>query len=283
MSDGVTTTSENEQSGPHIPTTQGAVIEIQGHPVEFFVGSTKFEVTTTIFSTWIFMAILFVLVAVLNIAMRTKALPRIRAFGVDVVTRIDTFFADLLGDKKYARRFLPLVGSFFVFIFLGNLLGLAFDYISMVIPALHEYLRPINSDMNTTVAMALSIVIVAQATGIIIKGPVHHFGHYLFNFSGHSFIEKCISVFVGWIHLVGEFARIVSLSVRLFGNIFAGVILISVFGYIATLIPVAGNAFGIIFVLPFWFFELMVAFLQAFIFMTLSGIYLKEGFTKESH
>lgn len=118
----VNTTSENHQEGPHIPTTQGAVIEIQGHPVEFFVGGVKFEVTSTIFSTWIFMAILFVLVAVLNLAMRTPLLPRIRMFGVDVVTKIDTFFTGLLGDRDYARRFLPLVGSFFVFIFLGNLL-----------------------------------------------------------------------------------------------------------------------------------------------------------------
>lgn len=158
-----------------------------------------------------------------------------------------------------------------------------FDYVSMVVPVLHEYLRPINSDMNTTVAMALSIILVAQATGIVTKGPIHHFGHYLFNFSGHSIIEKLINVFVGWLHFIGEFARIVSLSVRLFGNIFAGVILIAVFGYIANLIPVMGNVFGIVFVLPFWFFEIMVAFLQAFIFMTLSGIYLKEGFTKEAH
>lgn len=105
-------------------------------------------------------------------------------------------------------------------------------------------------------------------TGIMTKGVVHHFGHYLFNFSGHSLVEKIINVPVGWIHFLGEFTRVLSLSVRLFANIFAGIALIGVIAYIGTLIPVSG--IGGILVLPFWFFELMVAFLQAFIFMTLS-------------
>ena len=175
--------AKTEQQGPHIPTTRGSVIEIQGQPVEFFVAGVKFEVTSTIFSTWIFMAILFVLVAVLHLAIRTDLFPRVRMFGMDVITRLDAFFTNLIANKKQARRFLPFVGSFFMFIFLGNLLGLVFDYLSMVFPILHEYLRPINSDMNTTVAMALLIVLVAQVTGIITKGPVQHFGHYLFNYS----------------------------------------------------------------------------------------------------
>lgn len=51
--------------------------------------------------------------------------------------------------------------------------------------------------------------------------------------------------------------------------------------YLGTLIPVA--SVGGILVLPFWFFELLVAFLQAFIFMTLSGVYLKESLTVAEH
>ena len=96
-------------------------------------------------------------------------------------------------------------------------------------------------------------------------------------------IEKIINVFVGWLHFIGELARIVSLSLRLFSNIFAGVILLGVMFYIGTIIPHTYGIFGAMFALPFWFFELLVALLQAFIFMTLSSIYLKEASVLEEH
>jgi F-type H+-transporting ATPase subunit a len=84
-----------------------------------------------------------------------------------------------------------------------------------------------------------------------------------------------VSVFIGWLHFFGEFIRIGSLSLRLFLNIFVGIILIAVMTYMGTLIP--GYHIGKFLTLPFWFFELLVAFLQAYIFMTLSGLYIKES------
>jgi F-type H+-transporting ATPase subunit a len=260
-------------AGPHIPGTQGEVIDglsVMGFPV-----------TNTILSTWIFMVFLFLGVAVLYTALRTNGLPRVRAFGIDMVSRLDDFLTNALSEKRIARKFLPLVGWFFVFIFLGNVFGLIFDWINLSFPAMHAYLRPINSDMNTTVVLAVTTIFVAQMTGIFKKGLFHHFGHYLFNWSGSSLVEKIINVPVGWIHFLGEFTRILSLSVRLFANIFAWVALIGVMAYLGTLIPI-GSVGGIL-VLPFWFFELLVAFLQAFIFMTLSGVYLKESLTVAEH
>lgn len=160
-------------------------------------------------------------------------------------------------------------------------MGLIYDWMNMVFPVLHGYLRPINSDLNTTVVLAGTTIIISQMTGIFTKGFFSHFGHYLFNASGHSLVEKIINVPVGWIHFLGEFTRVLSLAVRLFANIFAGVALIGVMAYLGTLVP-AGPIGGII-VLPIWFFELLVAFLQAFIFMTLSGVYLKESLTVADH
>ncbi len=260
-------------SGPHIPGTQGEVIH------GWSLGSIP--VTNTIFSTWIFMVFLFVGVALLYTALVTKHFPRMKAFGLDIVGRLDTFLTNALGEKRIARKFLPLVGGFFVFIFLGNVFGLIYDWVNLSFPAMHAYLRPINSDMNTTVVLALTTIVVAQLTGIFKKGFFQHFLHYLFNFSGSSLVEKIINVPVGWIHFLGEFTRIISLSVRLFANIFAGVALISVMAYLGTLVHL--GALGGVLVLPFWFFELLVAFLQAFIFMVLSGVYLKESLTISEH
>jgi len=89
-------------AGPHIPGTQGEVIDglsVMGFPV-----------TNTILSTWIFMVFLFLGVAVLYTALRTNGLPRVRAFGMDMVSRLDDFLTNALSEKRIARKFLPLVG-----------------------------------------------------------------------------------------------------------------------------------------------------------------------------
>jgi F0F1-type ATP synthase membrane subunit a len=64
---------------------------------------------------------------------------------------------------------------------------------------------------------------------------------------------------------------------RLFLNIFVGAILISVVVYVGSMIPALHTGVFRILALPFWFFELLVAFLQAYIFMTLSSLYIRES------
>ncbi len=68
------------------------------------------HVTNTILSTWIFMAFLFVAVGILYTAIRTDIFPRVRAFGLDVIGKLDDFLTNALSDKRIARKFLPLVG-----------------------------------------------------------------------------------------------------------------------------------------------------------------------------
>lgn len=260
-----------EHSGPHIPSTMGSPVPGLPYPI-----------TTTVLSTWIVMAVLFALVAVLNRALK-KDSSKMKSFGLDVVARLDAFVTGTIGNKEVARKFFWLIGSFFVFIFSANIVGLLLDWTILVSPHAGEFVRPVNSDLNTTLVMGLTAVLVAQATGIRYKGVKAHFGHYLFNYSGHTTVEKVVNVFVGWLHFVGEFVRIGSLSMRLFLNIFVGAILISVAVYVGSLIPSGGTGAFRFIVLPFWFFELLVAFLQAYIFATLSGLYLKEATEHASH
>ena len=260
-----------EHSGPHIPSTMGSPVPGLPYPI-----------TTTVLSTWIVMAVLFALVAVLNRALK-KDSSKMKSFGLDVVARLDAFVTGTIGNKEVARKFFWLIGSFFVFIFSANIVGLLLDWTILVSPHAGEFVRPVNSDLNTTLVMGLTAVLVAQATGIRYKGVKAHFGHYLFNYSGHSPAEKVVNVFVGWLHFVGEFVRVGSLSMRLFLNIFVGAILISVAVYVGSLIPSGGTGAFRFIVLPFWFFELLVAFLQAYIFATLSGLYLREATEHASH
>ena len=229
------------------------------------------------------MVVILLIALLFNRALSGNKFPRIKQAWLHFISSLDTFISDIFGDKGRARFFLPVLASIFTFVLFGNLFGLLFDYINFGVPSLHAYLRPINSDLNTTLVLGMGVVISAQIVAIIRKGFFHHFWHYLFNYSGEMLIEKIINVFVGWLHFIGELARIVSLSLRLFSNIFAGVILLGVMFYIGTIIPHTYGIFGAMFALPFWFFELLVALLQAFIFMTLSSIYLKEASVLEEY
>ena len=172
-----------------------------------------------------------------------------------------------------------------IVIFLGNLFGLVMDFLvlSSTDEWLGAYLRPIYSDLSTTLVFSLTVIMLAQFTAFRLKGPMHQLKHYLFHFHGDSIAEKIVSVFIGWLHFAGEFIRIGSLSMRLFLNIFVGMILISVVIFIGEQIPAFHTGAFRILTLPFWFFELLVAFLQAYIFMTLSSLYIRESLPEKHH
>lgn len=271
-------THADAHEGPHIPAPKGAIIE------GWTVGGL--HITNTIFSTWIFMGMLFILVGFMSLAIHTKKFPKLRAFGIDITARILAYATSLIGDAKIAKNYMWLLGGLIVVIFLGNLTGLIFDWLVLISKDewLGAYLRPIYSDLSTTLVFSLTVILVAQLTAFYLKGPMHHLGHYLFNYHGDTTAEKIVWVFVGWLHFAGEFIRIGSLSMRLFLNIFVGAILIGVVVYVGEQIlpEYTGGAFRLL-SLPFWFFELLVAFLQAYIFMTLSSLYIRESIPEKNH
>jgi F0F1-type ATP synthase membrane subunit a len=89
-----------------------------------------------------------------------------------------------------------------VIIFVGNLYGLILDWMVLVSKdhSLGHYLRPMFSDLSTTLVFSLTVIMVAQFTAFKLKGPLSHIGHYLWNFHGDSKAEKFVSVFIGWLH-----------------------------------------------------------------------------------
>ncbi len=117
------------------------------------------------------MGVLFLLVAVMNFAIRTEKLPRLRAFGLDIVNRIYLYAKNLVGDEKIAKNYLWLLGGLIVVIFLGNLMGLIFDWFVLISKDewLGAYLRPIYSDLSTTLVFSLTVILIAQLTAIYLK------------------------------------------------------------------------------------------------------------------
>jgi hypothetical protein len=113
-----------EHTGPHIPNSKGEIIpswSIAGYPV-----------TNTIFSTWLFMALFFVIIAVFYTAITTRALPRVRSLGLDIVNRIFSYATGLLGNAQMARRYMWLLGGIIVIIFTGNIFGLTLDWLVLI-------------------------------------------------------------------------------------------------------------------------------------------------------
>lgn len=190
------THATTEHVGPHIPSSKGEIIPgftVAGHPI-----------TNTILSTWIFMAVFFVLIAIFYTAIKTKALPRVKTTGLDIVNRIFNYATGLLGSAQMARRYMWLLGGIMVIVFSGNIFGLILDWFVLVSDKnwLAAYLRPMYSDLSTTLVFSTAVILTAQITAFAMKGPIHHLGHYLFNFHGDSIAEKIVSVFVGWLHFV---------------------------------------------------------------------------------
>lgn len=87
-----------------------------------------------------------------------------------------------------------LLGGLIVVIFLGNLAGLIFDWMVLISKDewLGAYLRPIYSDLSTTLVFSLTVILVAQLTAFYLKGPVNHISHYIWNYHGDTTAEKIV-------------------------------------------------------------------------------------------
>ncbi len=124
-------------------------------------------------------------------------------------------------------------------------------------------LRAPSADLNMTFALALATMVMVQVWGVRFLGG----GYFrkFFNFSGPNTFMKSINAFVGILELISEISRILSFGFRLFGNIFAGEIVLATMAFlVAFLVPV-----------PFYMLEVFVGFVQALVFMMLALVFFQ--------
>lgn len=256
--------NHSEHSGPHIPTIQGE--KVYG------------AISNTVITTFVFLILITLFSLIAKKALLSKKKSRLKLAVLSFIKFFDSFLRDGFGDKKMAREFFPLIAGFFVIIFGGNMLGLVIDWFgSSVSPTLLAYMRPMHSDVNTTLVLSLITLYTLLFVSVRTHGIGKTLKSYLFNFSGHSLPEKIINVAVGWLHFIGLPATVISLSLRLFGNIFAGVVLIGVISYLLAMATSGLFEVGRLFSLPFWFFEVFVALVQAIVFTGLMIAYFKQA------
>lgn len=237
----------------------------------FYIGS--FPVTNSLVAAWI--TIIFLLVVTL--ILRSKALKSVPRGLQNVVEVVFEAFLGLIdgvtSDRKQSIKFFPIVVTIFIFILISNWAGLLPGVGSIGIWEVHhgeEVLVPIfrsaDSDLNITLALAIISIFTVQFFGIMTIGFFKYAKRFL-NF------KNPIKFFMGILEIVSEFAKIISLSFRLFGNIFAGEVLLIVISFlIPYVIP-----------LPFMFLELFVGFVQALIFALLTLVFLKFAATELEH
>lgn len=163
-----------------------------------------------------------------------------------------------------AGRFFPLIATLFLFIISASWFGLLPGAETITWNGV-PLLRGGTADLNITLGLAIFSVVSIQFYGYKILG-LKYFRKF-FNFSNP------INFFVGFLELISEFAKIMSFAFRLFGNIFAGEVLLAV---IAFLLPLAGP-------LPFLGLEIFVGFIQALVFATLTLVFINIAVTSEHH
>lgn len=224
-------------------------ISLAAQPL-FSIGS--FTVTNSLFLTLAtsLLLIIFSVVFTLKIKLIPGKLQSALEMGTESFLGV---MESTLGNKERAERYFPLIVTIFIFILASNILGLLPGVGSLTYQQGSGNPVPLfrspAADLNFTLAFALLSVILANIMGMISSGIFKHLAKF-FNF------KSFLSFFVGILELISEFSRIISLAFRLFGNVFAGEVLLAIIFYLLPyLVPV-----------PFLFLELFVGLIQAFVF-----------------
>lgn len=209
----------------------------------------------TIFTMWFAMAviIIFALIATHKMSIFPS---KIQALSESILKFFWSTLDTMMPNKN--RQHVPLVASLFLFILTANLMG------QLPLRIIHlksgELASPTN-DLNLTGALALIVLIYYVAAGLKAKGA--KFFLHEFSFTG---------IVMGLVELLEMVTRPLSLAIRLFANVFAGEILVSIaLGLSAYFLP-----------LPIMLFELLVAFIQATVFMMLTIAYISSA-SSEAH
>jgi F-type H+-transporting ATPase subunit a len=184
----------------------------------------------------------------------------IRVLIFDLLKFTDT----ITRNRELSKKILPLIATFFIFIVTANLLALVPGFLGSLYLQTSEgplpLLRSPNSDLTTTLALAIFSVFSIQIFSVKTLG----FKRYLLRFFN---FRSPLQFILGFFEMISEGVKVLSFSMRLFGNIFAGEILLLVIGFLLPyFIPV-----------PFMILEIFVGIIQAFIFAMLTLTFIKTS------
>jgi F-type H+-transporting ATPase subunit a len=240
----------NMDSGLHINLAAQRLGTLFGIPI-----------TNTLVATWVIIAILLLCAAI--VGRKVTLLPGKFQNALEMAFElVYGYVHDMLGSETLARRYFPLIATIFLFVLTANFTEFLpiFEPLTVKtaagsVPLLHV----VTTDLNTTLALAIIAFLVVEISGIIMLGFLKYGSKYV------NFRAGFMGFVIGLLEIIGNLARLLSLSFRLFGAIFAGDVLIMVIGsFVPYLAPV-----------PLMAFELFIGLLQAAIFAILTLAYIK--------
>lgn len=221
----------------------GVVVELSPDSVVFWEGPSGIELNATLLGTWVVMLIL-----VLGCRLVTRGLvvhgPRPRRQNIleILVEGIRSTIAEIW--PEHPERFVPFVGTIFLYISLSSLMGLLPGF------------TPPTTSLSTTAALAVCVFFAVPFYGIMYRGLKGYLAEYLKP-----------TWFMLPFHVIGEISRTVALAVRLFGNMMSGAVLLGVLLIIAPFFfPILVHLLG-----------LLVGQIQAYIFAVLAMVYLASA------
>jgi len=220
-----------------------------------------FNITNTVLNTILVDAI--IVIGAVHLSKGLKKVPSL--FQALIETIIETFYnlSESVAPNR-GKKIFPYVMSFFLFILIANWSGLipgvaSIGFFEHSGPHENKFiplLRPATSELNTTLALAIISSFATHMFAINTIGIKHYIGRYL--------SLSPINLFIGILEIISEITKVVSLSFRLFGNIFAGeVVLLTVSSIFAFLFPV-----------PFLMLEVIVGIVQALVFSLLTMAFM---------
>ncbi len=238
------------QEGLHITLASERLFTVWGFPI-----------TNTLITMWAVMLTLFVVAFLVRSNLRLVP-GKLQNFVEWAFLWVYGYVEQGFGDKKLTERYFPLIATIFFFILISNMFDFLPIFGTVTVSDGHEAIplfHAVNADLNTTLALAIISFLVIELSGILTLG-VLKYGSKFVNFKGGFMMFV-----VGLLELIGNLARLISFSFRLFGAIFAGEVLLLV---IAHFVPYGLSV-------PLMAFEMFIGLLQAAIFAILTLAFIK--------
>ena len=251
----------------------------------FYIGA--FPVTNSFL--WIIILSLTLIIVSLLITRSLKQVPgKLQNIFEILIDGAFNFVLSVVGTEKKARKVFPLVFSMFFLILIANLATFIPGQAAISLKNANgntPLFRTMLADYSLVFMMTMISIITTQIVAIAVHGPFGYIGKFI-NLNGikNFFVELfkgkikigilaqgLLDLFLGIMDIIGEIAKIISLSFRLFGNMFASEVLGAVILFLAPFIVP----------LPFKFLGLLTALVQAFVFSVLTLIFIDMASTIE--
>ena len=230
-------------------------------PAETIAKIGPLPITNSLIITWIVMVFLISLSIIVN--SKIKKYPgRLQTIVELIIGGLFSFFRAINGE--HTKTFFPLLATIFIFVLASNWVGLLPGLNSITYNHI-PILRAPSTDLNFTMALAIISVSTIQWFGIKNLGSTYI--KKFINFSSPA------NFFVGILEIISEISRVISFAFRLFGNIFAGEVLLTVVAFILPTYLLFGQ-------LPFLGLEIFVGLVQALVFSMLTAVFLNVAISE---